>query len=435
MRPLFKISKLGICTALLGAPLLSHAYTLIDKDNHHLSFNGEADVGAFHSQETYGNPHKSPSWQEGFIKFGLSGDQKAANGTFFSTINAISSGTWGDGDASGATTGSERKTNIEDLFIGYRTKNIEFSTGRQGVVVGNGFIINNDALNLGKGLNGPTAGTGVHPNRGGAFWLAARKSFHNTAILRLGGDKGWRSDIYWLKSNNEAQASVEMAGINIENHNKYGVVGFLFNKGLSVDQKEANFFGLNKRDGQKTMSVRYQGDAGIKPLFLSAQYVKQTQGDNSKNAKAWYAEVGWTFDQIAWSPSLHYRFTRYGEGYDPLFYGFSSRGYGTWFQGEVAANYAGPSGSTIDSDIQSVQLSATPTDKVSVGALYFDFSKTQNDTGKNNAKEVDLWMQWAVNDHLIISPLVGFYKPKSNTSKQGNDNTNVYSQVIAIMPF
>jgi len=44
-------------------------------------------------------------------------------------------------------------------------------------------------------------------------------------------------------------------------------------------------------------------------------------------------------------------------------------------------------------------------------------------------------MQLAVNDHLIISPLVGFYKPKSNTSKQGNDDTNVYSQVIAIMPF
>ena len=432
MRPLFKRSKLGICAALIGMPLASHAYTLVDNDNHHLYFNGEADVGAFHSQETYGNSHKSPSWQEGFIKYGLSGDQKAANGEFFGSISALSSGTWGDGDASGVTTGSEHKTNIENLFIGYRSKNIEFSTGRQGFVVGNGFIINNDALNMGKGLDGAAAG--VHPNRGGAYWLAARKAFHNTAILRLGGDQGWRSDIYWLESNNAPQASVKMAGINIENNNKYGVVGFLYNEGLSVDSQEANFFGLNKRDGQKTMSLRYQGDAGIKPLFLSAEYAKQTQGDNSQDGNAWYAEVGWTFNDIAWSPSLHYRFTRYGEGYDPLFYGFG-RGYGTWFQGEVAANYAGPSGTSIDSDIQSIQLSATPTDRVSVGALYFDFSKTKNNSGTNDAKEVDLWMQWAVNDHLIISPVVGFYKPKSSSSTQGNDNTNVYSQVIAIMPF
>lgn len=428
----FNKSKLGIYIALIGMPLAGQAYTVVDKEEHHLYFDGEVQLGAFNSQETYGNADNSPSWWEGFIKYGLSGDQKIANGEIFGAIRALSSTTGGDGDASGATTGSESKTEMEDLFVGYRTQNFEFSTGSQGFVIGNGFIINNDALNLGEGLDGQA--DGVNPNRGGALWLAARKSFHNTAILRLGRDEGWRSDIYWLKSDNAAQASMEMAGINIENNNEYGVVGFLFNEGLNVDSQEANFFGLDKRDGQKTISLRYQGDAGIKSLFLSAQYVKQIQGDDSQDGKAWYAELGWTFDNIAWSPSLNYRFTRYGEGYDPLFYGFG-RGYGSWFQGEVASNYSGVSGTSIDSDIHSIQLSANPTDNISVGALYFDISNTKNGTGTNDAKEVDLWMQWAVNDHLIISPLVGFYKPKSNSSVQGNDNLNMYSQVIAIMPF
>ncbi|KEA65220.1 Glutamate synthase [NADPH] large chain [Marinobacterium lacunae] len=38
-------------------------------------------------------------------------------------------------------------------------------------------------------------------------------------------------------------------------------------------------------------------------------------------------------------------------------------------------------------------------------------------------------------DHLIISPLVGFYTPDDATSTQGNDDTNTYFQVLAIVPF
>jgi hypothetical protein len=431
----FKRSKLSVCiyAALAGTPLLGHAYSIVDNENSHLSFNGEAGVGTFQSQKTYGNSKSSPAWQEGYIKYGLTGDKQMANGELFGSISAVSGGTWGDGDAGAATTGNEKKTALEDLFIGYRTDQIELSVGRQQFSIGDGFIINSDALNLGSGLD--SIATEITPNRGGALWFAPRKAFANTAILRLGNNDGWRSDVYWLQSDNAGQASTEMAGINIENNNQYGVVGLLYNQGLSVDKKEADFFGYKKRDGQKTMSLRYQGNAGVEQLFLSSEYVKQTQGDNSKDANAWYAEAGWTFVDTAWSPSVNYRFTRYDEGYDPLFYGFS-RGYGTWFQGEVAANYGGTSGNGIASDIQSVSIKASPTEMLSVGAVYFDISNNKNDTGgKNDAKELDLWAEWVVNDHLIVSPLVGFYSPKYSNSKQGNTDTNMYSQIIAIVPF
>ncbi|WP_425640772.1 hypothetical protein ACPUEK_10990 [Marinomonas gallaica] len=434
MKKTFKKSKLNtcICVALLGTPLLGHAYTLVDNEDSTVTFGGEAIIGAFHSQERYDGTDGSPSWQEGFIKYGLSMDKKMGNGELFGAVNAVSSGTWGDGDAGGATTGDERETEIEDLFIGYRADRFQFSVGRQQFVVGDGFIINGDALNLGSGLD--AFATDITPNRGGALWLAPRKAFGNTAILSLGGEQGWRSDIYWLESDNAGQASTEMAGINFENNSANGTFGFLYNQGLSVDEKEANFFGLNKRDGQKTMSVRYQGNAGVEQLFLSSEFVKQTQGDNSEDANAWYAEAGWTFSDMAWSPSVNYRFTRYDEGYDPLFYGFS-RGYGTWFQGEVAANYAGTSGGTIDSDIQSLNLIAHPTDMLTVGAVYFDISNTSNGTDRNDAKELDIWAEWVVNEHLIVSPLIGYYTPDSSNSNQGNTDTNMYSQVIAIMPF
>lgn len=430
----FKKSKLSVCiyAALVGTPLLGHAYSIVDNETSHLTFSGEAAAGVFKSQERYDDSDGSPSWQEGYIKYGLSGDKKIANGELFGSVSAVSGGTWGDGDAGGATTGDERKTDIEDLFVGYRADQFEVSIGRQPFKVGDGFILNGDALNLGSALD--SVATEITPNRGGGIWIAPRKAFGNTAILRIGGDEGWRSDVYWLQSDNAGQASTEMAGINIENINQYGVVGFLYNQGLSVDKKESNFFELDKRDGQKTMSLRYQGNAGVENLFLSSEYVKQTQGNNSKDANAWYAEAGWTFADTAWSPSVNYRFTRYDNGYDPLFYGFS-RGYGTWFQGEVAANYAGTSGSSIDSDIHSINIKANPTEMVTVGAVYVDISNTKNGTGKNDAKELDIWAEWVVNEHLIVSPLVGFYTPKASTSNQGNTDTNMYTQIFAIMPF
>lgn len=436
MKILLKRNTLNmcVCAALAGVTSAAQAYSIIDNEDSHVTFTGEAAVGAFKSQETYGNSKSSPSWQEGYIKYGLTGDKTLNDGELFGSVSALSSGTWGDGDAGGATTGDERKTKLEELFIGYRTGQFELSVGRQSFRVGDGFIINGDALNLGSGLDSVPGAAGITLNRGGGLWFAPRKAFSNTAILRVGGDEGWRSDVYWLQSDNAGQASTEMAGINIENNNQYGVVGFLYNQGLSVDAKEANFFGLEKRDGQKTMSVRFQGNAGVENLFLSSEYVKQTQGDNSKDANAWYAEAGWTFADTTWSPSVNYRFTRYDEGYDPLFYGFS-RGYGTWFQGEVAANYAGTSGSTIASDIQSISIKATPTEMLSVGAAYFDISKNKTAEGKkNDAQELDIWAEWVVNEHLIVSPLVGFYTPKYD-SKQGNTNTNTYMQIIAIMPF
>ena len=72
---------------------------------------------------------------------------------------------------------------------------------------------------------------------------------------------------------------------------------------------------------------------------------------------------------------------------------------------------------------------------VTVGAAYFDFKDTIGGTGTNDANEINLWAEWVVTDNLIVSPLVGFYTPDADTSTQGNDDTNTYFQVLAIVPF
>ncbi len=433
---IFRRTSGYLLTAAVAAGLSASAsaYTLHSENGTELNLDIEAVFGVFTSKESYGlgaktDPGRS-SWQEGYIKYGLSGSHAYSSGaSVFGGLNLISSATWGDGDAGGFTSGDESETDLEDAYVGWRSGNLipalgedglEFSFGRQNFSIGDGFLINGDALNFGDAL-------GPELDRGGAYWLAARKAFDRTAIVRVGGAEGMRADLFWLESDNVAQSKMELAGINAEYVMPEGTFGVAYIEGLDVMNG-----GATHRDGQQTLSLRYQGNAGVENLFLSGEIVTQDQGDSSQaDGDAWYVEAGWTFADMPWSPSVNYRYSSFDEGFDPLFFGFN-RGYGTWFQGEVAANYAGPFNT--GTDVHHVGVKANPTEMLSVGALYFNFSDT--DAGFMDGQELDLYAEWVVTPNLIVSPLVGFYKPDSSAGSQlGGNDTNVYGQVIAIVPF
>ena len=440
MKTPFKFRKpylLGAAVAAMVA-LPAHAYNLHTSDAGEVNLDIEAILGTFNSEQSYDvtgaavNEEGSSNWQEAYIKYGLSATRNLEQGaTVYGALNLTSSGTFGDGDAGGFTSGDERKTKLEDAYVGWRSGNLmpslgenglELSFGRQNLSFGDGFLINGDALNFGDAL-------GKDFNRGGAYWLAARKAFDQTAVLRIASDKGIRSDIFWISSDNKAQAETELAGINVEYNTEKGTFGAMYLKGLDVNDA----FGYSHRDGQDTLSLRFQGNAGVENLFLSSEFVTQKQGDDSKkDGNAWYVEAGWTFSEVLWSPSVNYRYSTFEEGFDPLFFGFN-RGYGTWFQGEVAANYAGPFNS--DADVHHVAFKVTPTEMLSVGALFFDFSDTASGSGALDGQEIDIYAEWVVNDHLIISPLLGFYTPENTGVQIGNTDTNTYFQMIAIVPF
>jgi hypothetical protein len=434
---------------LLGAAVAAamatpaSAYNLYSRDGSELNLDIEAVFGVFSSEENYllDNDTKGADWREGYIKYGLSGSHAYApsGASVYGGLNLISSATWGDGDAGGFTSGDERETDLEDAYLGWRSGNLipalgqdglDLSFGRQQFAIGDGFLINGDALNFGDAL-------GDDLNRGGAYWLAARKAFDRTAIARIAGSDGLRADLFWLESDNRAQAETELAGINAEYVMPEGTLGLAYIEGLDVNED----YGYSHRDGQQTLSLRYQGNAGVENLFLSGEFVTQDQGDNTvADADAWYVEAGWTFADLPWSPSVNYRYASFDEGFDPLFFGFN-RGYGTWFQGEVAANYAGPFNSA--ADVHHIGIKASPTEMLSIGALFFDFSDAANpftgDAGGVNGQEIDLYAEWVVMPNLIVSPLIGFYSPDKSAAnggtQVGSDDTNVYAQMIAIVPF
>ncbi|WP_325437366.1 hypothetical protein [Pseudomonas nitroreducens] len=426
---------------IAGASSSASAYQLYATDDTHLNADLSATFGLFHSQERYNMTgtldEGSSSWQEGFIKYGLSGDQKLGDaGTAYGAFNLLSSATWGDGDAAGFSDGSERTTKIEDAYAGWRSgklfevlgeDGIDLSFGRQNIVVGDGFLIDGDALNMGKGL-----ADGEY-NRGGAYYLAGRRDFDETAVLRIGGKEGWRGDLMRLKSDNRAQANSELYVATLEHVAPEATFGLTYIDVTDVDERYASPIQLDRKD-MKTYSLRATGNAGVENLFLSGEYAWQDKdkaqySDDRENA--WYLEAGWTFSDVAWKPYVSYRFSRFSEGYDPLFYGFS-RGFGTWFQGEVAGNYSGPFNS--NTRVNNIGAKVSPLENVNIGLQWFDFHTLDTDLGNTDARELDLYAEWAVNDHLMIIPLVGLYQPKKSADEGGtqigNDNSNLYSQLM-----
>ncbi|MCL6692967.1 alginate export family protein [Pseudomonas sp. R3.Fl] len=416
----------------------ANALELYADDDTHLNADVLAVYGWLNSRKNYDGTSGGSTWREGFIKYGLSADQGLGSaGSAYGAFSLVSSGTWGDGDAAGNTDGSERTTKIEDAYLGWRSAGmfpalgqdgLDVSFGRQVVKLGSGFIINDDGPNLGRG---PADGK---LNRGGAYYIAARHAFDRTAVVRIGGQDGLHGSLQWLKSDNRAQAETELAAGTLDYTAKPGTLGLTWVHGIDVVDQWASDF-QKQREGMNIYSLRGEGDAGVENASFAFEYAWQDK--DAGNEKAWYAEAGYTFADVAWSPKLTYRYSRYSEGWDSMFNGFST-GYGTWFQGEVASNYAGPFNS--NTAIQHLGLKATPLENLSVGVLYFDFDTLHKRDALNlDARELDLYVEWAVNPHLIVTPLVGLYRPDKDESNGGNqvggNGTNVYSQLIVAVPF
>lgn len=422
--------------AALGAGMVTttaSAYELYAEGDDTLSFDATAMYSALTSKKSYAigsaNSEGRKNWQEGYLKYGFKGSYGVGEGAvIYGGLSGLSSATWGDGDAGGFSSGDERETDWEDAYVGWKSgervpwlgkDGIDFSLGRQGLIIGDGFVIKNDGFNYGDVL-------GSTYDRGGAYYLAARQSFAKTAILRLGGSQGLRADVAWLKSDNAGQADFESALVNLEHVSDAGTFAFMYLHGLDVDKHLATSAQL-ERDGMDLYSLRAVTSAGVENLALSFEYVVE---DKRNDADAGYGEVAYTLAGLPWTPVLTYRYSRFSKDYDSLFYGFN-RGYGTWVQGEVAGNYAGPLSS--NTQVQHVGLKVSPSQSLNLGALYFDFDTLKDSYGNFSGRELDFYAEWFPTSAWYISPTLGFYKPDKSLedggSQLGGDGLNTYAQI------
>ncbi|WP_420390169.1 alginate export family protein [Marinobacter sp.] len=429
----------SIMTAATLAALATPAYSAVlsETEDRTVELNLEAMAGYFSTSEDY-LAEGGKDWQEAYGKGTVAVEQTLANtSTLYGGLGVIALGTFGDGDAAGFTTGDESDADIENAYLGWRNARgtLDVSVGRQGFQLGDGFLIAGDAISLGEGLDP----LGVDVDRGGAYYLAGRKSFSNTAIVNYDPDGPLRGDLFWLQSDNPYHQDTELAGINLEMvDDSKGTLGLSYLNVLDVD-RGADLALWDQRDGMDVISLRGQGSLGVEDLFLSFEYVDQSGGDTAveNDAYAWYVEAGWTFSNQPWSPGVNVRYAEFSgdeantgdnEAFDPLFFGFT-RGFGTWYQGEVASNYAGPANS--GNEVQRVEFTLAPRADLQLAAQYWDFS-ARDDAADLDGQEIDVYALWSINDQFIFSPLIGWYKPEGDDviASQGNDDSNLYVQAV-----
>jgi hypothetical protein len=355
----------------------------------------------------------------------------------FSIVN----GNTQDIDAAGSnvgrgSNGDTSHTAVENAYLGWRSGDLfsslgkdflDLSFGMQQYVVGNGFLF------YSQGSNGQ--------NRG-AFWSGERKAAEYAGIAKVNYGK-FNGNLVYFKANDNPDTDTKVGGITLDySLGDFGSVGGGY---YNVDSD------IQTRDGMDVYDVRFQTTPFkpfdvpdmLKPVKFDGEFVHEENGDDL-DADGWYLSVGYDWADLAWQPSLTYRYAAFegndpnsskSQDFDPLFYGFYDWGY--WYQGEILGEYV-----LINSNLNShmVRLSANPIDAIHVNLFFYRFTLDDADgfgvQSDDFADEWNLTVDWTVNDSFALS-LVGAYASPDDGAKEfsGGDDDWSYGMAYATYTF
>ena len=350
---------------------------------------------------------KSDHWSEVVATPGLVGAYPlAGGGALYGRLSAVGALT-SRVDSAGSTVGyGDGEWRWEDAHLGWRSGDLlsglgedalDLSIGRRQYTAGTGFLFFNQSGNsLGRG----------------AYWTGERKAADLTALARLKTGP-WGVDVLYLEADDLPDTHTRLAGLTLDRSlGELGSVGGGFYRVLDSDTPT--------RDGMSVYDVRVDLTplAGVPALGLQGEYAYEDNGE-ALRASGWYAQASYRLDRVPWTPTVAYRYARFegddassrrSEDFDPLFYGFSDWGY--WYQGEVVGEYV-LGNSNLDTHL--LQVKATPSDTLTVRALYYDFRLRRPASlgvrSEDFARELDLALDWSVTEHLQMSAVAAHVRP------------------------
>lgn len=391
----------------------------------------------------------NPVWFEGFVTPELKASFVSSDaGEFYGDVSAVGAMTRGDGDANlnSLTWGNPTHIAVENAFVGWKSGNVlgddvasnalNIRVGRQPFQVGDAFLIGDGTFDAG---------------RRAAYILNPRLAFDGLGVAQVNTDPV-RGDLFLLRSTTDQtllngldQPRTDFVGGNMEwfeskpdGEGRFAYVDRARYAGLmamyvynadnggcfSFTQCAAGPAKISSSADRKGLAVAAArlGGAMIPALpdfTLYGEYAYQynnNSGDRVR-ANAWYAEPGWTFSSVPWTPRVSYRYSHFSgdpnpaddtkQSFDPLFY-TTGRGYGTWMMGEIAGQYFLFNS---NQNTHQVSLSANPADNLTLSALYYRFSYDRpgqfGGTASHAMDEIDFVAQWAINDKLTLSGVVG----------------------------
>jgi hypothetical protein len=405
------------------------------------TFNLDASAGTFgFGDSLYTNPKPeqpsgdlSDNWSEVSIKPAASVEYTTSSSSqVYGKLSAVGTRTFG---AAPSLVGDDASSfDIEDAYIGWRSGNsiaglgendLDFTVGRTQYKLGHGLVLYDGSADGGS--------------RGG-YWTGARKAFEFAAIGRFTPGNHTFEAFYLDKDDApEADSDSKLWGANYE----YAIgedttLGATYMK-WSADADEAP-----QRDGLDVYNLRaYTAPfPGLKALSFEAEYVIEDNGD-ALDSTAWNALAAYQFSS-SWQPRLSYRYavfegddpaTAKNEAFDGLLTGFYD--WGTWWQGEIAGEYFVSNSNLISHQLR---LHVTPNDAISTGLIFYDFQldhpESAGVTSDDVAYELDWYMDWSVNDNIIISFVAAVADPGDAVEQSsGRTDTFLYGMIFAAYSF
>lgn len=377
---------------------------------------------------------------EGYVRPTIGAKLKVAPDTeLYALVAGIGQATLGEGDQAGFTRDGSGTIDLDQAYFGLRTQSgggkegggwsYDFSFGKQKVQIGDGFLIWDGNFDAG---------------RDGAYFAAPRNAFDygttfkaENANLALTGF-AMRSDI--------DSGRTLFAGGDVAYTFDFGTLGVL--GGAVADTDAGNSL---DRAGLIVVSVRARDiKTPVENLTLSGEYTHEfgTSSEGDRDAYGLFAQIAYNFADLSWSPTLSYRYSRFSgddnandgvnRAFDPLFFG-AGGGWGTWFQGEVVGEYLLFNSNEI---AHQVKLAFQPTEEIGAGIIYYHFDLDKESyfgtavTDTNFADEVNVYMDWQVNDQLYVGAVAGVAIPNAAANQVfGTDDLNGVIQALAIFTY
>jgi hypothetical protein len=401
------------------------------------TFNLDATYGLFgFDNSLYLNPRDDPSgdlgdnWTEGTLKGGLSGVFTNAGGSqWYGKISAVGEGTYSD--APDLVGGHATSFGVEDLYIGWRSGGEnpmwDFSVGREQYKLGHGLLLYDGASEGGS--------------RGG-YWTNARKAFEMAAIGRFNSGAN-TVEVFYLDRDElpESDSGSKLVGVNYQYaFGEENTLGATYMKWSAKEDVRPD------RDGMEVYNLRaYVAPfPSLKALSFELEWA-QEENDVLIDSMAWNAAASYQFGG-AWSPKLTYRYAFFegddpdtveNENFDGLFTGFYD--WSSWWQGEIGGGYLLSNSNLITNMLR---LHAKPTESISTGLIFIDFSLDHPEsfdpgiTSSDAGTELDWYMDWSITSNFILSLVLAVGEPGTAVEQfSGRTDNFTYGMIFGSYSF
>jgi hypothetical protein len=361
-------------------------------------------------------------WIESYLHYGIYGITPLSQNFYvYGGFSAITSASYGQELFTDET---RTYTGIEDAYVGFITGRTDeagnrltfnFSAGRQRFTLANAFLIANTASN-------------------GDERAALQANARWASDLLVLGQVAWNNTKFeaFVVDPDELpvlDTETVIAGLNVESFVRPGLL--LGASYLTVPESSQTYFSpvgaiAGSREGLDLWDVRftYTPPSGQSGFFYGGEIARQSNRNFDMDARAAYAEVGYSFADAAWTPSVSYRLSYFSgddpdtstyERWDPLLSGGTGE---QWVQG---ANHFKV---VQDSNViaHRVQARFRPTPRIElVPQLWAFYADQTNNIGGNPALtfmtddeygyEANLTVKWFASRNIYVHGHIAYTIP------------------------